>query len=107
MMSGGTHLYRQQKLVLHKAMAALGIAAFRKLLTRSAGPFPTQQGTMLSLVLQIEGVAVANPHCNITWTGAAGYANFVLTRSADAAEGTRKAVCCIRANGQRSHGSIS
>jgi hypothetical protein len=93
------HLQHQERLVLRKAMAALGIHALQKLLFRSVGPLQVERGSVLSVSLEIEGFEIPRPHHHITWTGKVGNANFVVTIPKDAAEGTRKAVCYIRLNG--------
>jgi hypothetical protein len=93
------HMQKDRKLVLREAMASLGIATLQKLLARSRGPFSIECGTVVSLLLQIEGVSIVNPHNQITWTGAVGNVNFVFSVPQEATEGTRKATCFIRMNG--------
>lgn len=93
------HLAEQQRLVLRKAMLALGFATLQKLLFRSAGPIPVKRGTVLSLLLEVEGLEIANPHNHITWTGAIGSTSFVVGVPADAAKVTRKASLYVRING--------
>ena len=93
------HLQKEEKLVLHKAMAALGISTLQKLLTRSSGPVPLVRGATASLVLQIDGIIVANQHRQITWTGRVGNANFVFSVPREAEIGSHKATCFVRVEG--------
>jgi hypothetical protein len=93
------HLGSHQRLVLRKAMAALGIATLQKLLFRSIGPVPVERGSVLSVVLEIDGVEVANPHKRLNWTGKTGNVTFVVFVPEKSAEGTRKASCYVRVDG--------
>jgi hypothetical protein len=92
------HIREDEQLVLCRAMAALGIASIRKLLSRSVGPIALDKGTVISLVTQIEGATIANPHSRIVWTGSVGCANVILSAPKDADPGTRRAACFIRLN---------
>jgi hypothetical protein len=93
------HLKRHEKLVLRKAMAALGIHALHKLLFRSVGPVPIERGSVLSVSLDVEEVQVRRPHNRINWTGEIDNAFFIVSVPKNAAEGTRRAVCYVKVDG--------
>jgi hypothetical protein len=90
------HLDNQRREVVRRARAA---ARTREIAVRSKGPVQLPGECVLSVRLQIEGMAVETPEDTILWRGEVANASFVVKVPEDAAEGRRRGEVAIWANG--------
>ena len=90
------HLKRQRQAVIKQAREAI---AGGEIVIQSKGPIQVARGTVLSVLLKINGMSVNDPQDTIYWKGEIGNARFPVTVPDDAKEGSRAGLATIYLDG--------
>ena len=90
------HLKRQRQAVIKQAREAI---AGGEIVIQSKGPIQVARGTVLSVLLKIDGMSVNDPQDTIYWKGEIGNARFPVMVPDDAKEGSRAGLATIYLDG--------
>jgi hypothetical protein len=85
------HLQHQRDAVMQRAKEALGAGVH----LQSKGPVQVAGGTLISVLLRLEGLTIEDPEDFIVWTGEAANAAFLVAVPDDALEGPRAGLASI------------
>ena len=92
------HLDRDRETVLQRAMHALHLPK-TGVAVKSEGPYEVRRGTVLSVALSVDGLAVEPPVKTVLWKGRTGNATFVVTTPAGRARAEHRGVASVRVEG--------